>query len=214
MIARIFARDSGFTMYELLVALAISLIVSLAGWGFYHHELRELTRQSANLDAVDKVRAATAFIAREIRAAGYDPRLTALLVPTLKGIREAKGDTIHLEWDRNGSGTIDTTAVDPDAESIRYSYDSANRAILRTVNGVTTTFVKNVPAGGFSLRYYNLLGTEIPLTGVPPIIAAVSRDLIVSVVLKIRVETSGVTPTVPFTMASRVAVRARIIDRL
>ena len=212
--ARSLHGESGFTMYELLVALASSLIVSLAGWGFYHHELRELSRQSANLDAVDKVRAATAFIAREIRAAGYDPRLTALVVSTLKGIREAEGDTIHLEWDRDGSGTIDTTAVDPDAESIRYSYDSTNRAILRTVNGVTTTFVNNVPSGGFSLRYYNIAGNEIPSAGVPPIIAAASRDLIVSVALKIRVETSGVTPAVPFTMASRVAVRARIIDRL
>ena len=214
MICRGTSREAGFTIAELLVALLISAFVSLAGWFFYRHELHELTRQSANLDALDKVRAAMGFLSREIRAAGYDPKLTALTTATLKGIREASSTVIHVEWDRDRSGAIQTTAVDPSAESVRYSYDSANQRILRTVNGVATTFVSNVPAGGFSLRYYNISGTEIVPSGSPLVIAAASRDSIASVIVQIRVQTAGVTPVVPFTMASRAAVRARILSRL
>jgi prepilin-type N-terminal cleavage/methylation domain-containing protein len=208
------SKEAGFTLHEVLVALAISAVISLVGWTFYRHQLRDLTRQSAGLDAFDKARAAMGFIARDIRAAGYDPMLTALIVPTFKGIREAGADRIHIEWDRDESGVLDTAATDPDAESVRYSYDSATRRILRTVNGVTTPLVENVPPGGFSLRYFNLLGNEITTTGLPPLVGSLSRDLIASVRLTLRVETNGVTPVSSYVLASRISVRARIVDRL
>ena len=208
------SQEAGFTLHEVLIALAISAVISLVGWTFYRHQLRDLTRQSAGLDAFDKARAAMGFVAREVRSAGYDPLVTALLVPTMKGIREAGSDRIHIEWDRDDSGAIDAAAMDPDAESVRYSYDSATRRILRTVNGVTTPLVDNVPAGGFSLRYFDILGNEISTAGVPPLVAALSRDLIASVRLTLRVETTGVTPVSSYVLASRIAVRARIVDRL
>ncbi|MGH7802892.1 MAG: hypothetical protein ACREQJ_00965, partial [Candidatus Binatia bacterium] len=160
------------------------------------------------------------FIAREIRSAGYDPALTALLVPTLKGIREAGTDRIHVEWDRNENGVVNAAAADPDAESVRYSYDSANRQIVRTVNGVTTPLVTNVPPGGFTLEYRNDLLDEVnpnhPIvpTGSPAIVAALSRDLITSVILTLRVETKGVSPVSSYELTSRIAVRARVVDRL
>lgn len=205
-------KQAGFTLHEVLVALAISAVISLAGWTFYRHQLRDLTRQSAGLDAFDKVRAGIGFIARDIRAAGYDPEATALTVATLKGIREAGDDLVHVEWDRDESGTIDASAVDPDAESVLYSYDAANRQIVRTVNGVTTPLLTNVPADGFALEYYNVDGTKIGTAA--GLVAAASRDDIASVTLTIRVETAGVTPAASYEMASRVAVRARIAFRL
>jgi prepilin-type N-terminal cleavage/methylation domain-containing protein len=208
------SKEAGFTLHEVLVALVISALISLVGWSFYRHQLRELTRQSAGLDAFDKARSAMGFIAREIRSAGYDPRLTALIVPTFKGIREAGADRIHVEWDRDESGALDGGATDPNAESVLYGYDSATRRILRTVGGVTTPLVDNVPPGGFSLRYFDLLGNEITTTGLPPLVAALSRDLIASVRLTVLVETTGVTPVSSYVLASRISVRARIVDRL
>ena len=208
------SKEAGFTIHEVLVALAISAVISLVGWTFYRHQLRDLTQQSAGLDAFDKARAAMGFIAREVRSAGYDPTLTALIVPTFKGIREAGADRIHVEWDRDDSGVLDATATDPNAESVLYSYDSATRRILRTVSGVSTPLVENVPPGGFSLRYFDLLGNEISTTGLPPLVAALSRDLIASVRLTLRVETTGVTPVASYVLASRISVRARIVDRL
>ena len=204
--------QAGFTLHEVLIALAMSAVISLAGWRFLHDQLHSLTRQSAGLDAFDKVRAGIGFVARDIRAAGYDPLLTALTVATLTGIREAGDDSIHLEWDRNESGVIDSGAVDPNAESVRYGYDAANRQIVRTVNGVTTPLLGNVPPGGFSLRYFDLDGVAIPTSS--GLVPAGSRDDIASVILTIRVDAVGVTPAASYEMASRVAVRARILDRL
>lgn len=207
-------RREGFTLFEVLVALAVSSIVSLAGWAFYHHELRDLTHQSAALDATEAVRAATSFIAREIRMAGYDPRVLALVAPGYKGIREAGATTLHLEWDANGNGVIDTGAGDPNAESVLYTYDSSNRTILRTVAGTTHVLVKKVPPGAFSFTYLDLLGNSLPMTGSPAILAALSRDLIATIVLRIGVETASVSPSATFRATTRVAVRARILDRL
>ena len=203
---------AGFTLHEVLIALAMSAVISLAGWRFLHDQLQDLTRQSAGLDAFDKVRAGIGFIARDIRAAGYDPFLTALSVATFTGIREAGDDSIHVEWDRNESGVLDSTAVDPNAESIRYSYDAAERQIVRTVSGVTIPLLKNVPPGGFSLRYFDLDGAQIPTSS--GFVPAGARDDIASVILTIRVDTAAVTPSASYEMASRVAVRARVMDRL
>jgi prepilin-type N-terminal cleavage/methylation domain-containing protein len=207
-------RPQGFTLFEVLVALAVSTIVSLAGWAFYRHELRDLTHQSAALDATEAIRAATTFIAREIRMAGYDPRVLALVTPGFRGIREAGATVLHLEWDANGDGVIDAGAGDPNAESVLYTYHSGNRTILRSVAGATHVLVKNVPPGAFSFTYFDLLGNPLVMTGSPPILAALQRDLVASIVLRLGVETASVTPVATFRAASRVAVRSRILDRL
>ena len=68
----------GFTIIELLVSMGVAAGFAVAATSFYRGEVRALVDHSATLDATDKVRAAMAFLTREVRNAGYDPRLTAL----------------------------------------------------------------------------------------------------------------------------------------
>jgi prepilin-type N-terminal cleavage/methylation domain-containing protein len=225
-------RDAGFSLAELLVTMAIASVMGLAGVGYYRGQTRALTIHSATLDATEKLRAGMALITREIRLAGYDPTATAMVVVGQKGIVDARGDFLWIRFDRNGDGTIDTNAADPDAESIVFSYDAANQQILRTVAGVSQPLVKNVPSGTFSFQYFDILGNAMTMgtvaftspSGLPtsvaasaasePAVSAAQRDLIALVRVSLQVQTVGLTPALTLPLSARVTVPARTVDRL
>ncbi|MGH7819328.1 MAG: PilW family protein [Candidatus Binatia bacterium] len=207
-------HDDGFSALELLVATVVALVFSIAGWSFQRTQAVELHDQSASLDATERIRAAMGFMAREIRRAGYDPRLTALIVPGTKGISVARSDRILVEFDANQNGAIDADADDPGAESVLYSYDSANRRIVRTAGGAAETLITGVPPGGFTLEYFDLLGNPLPLVGLPPALDFVQRDLIALVRINLRVEAVASSRPETLGLASRVTVRQRILDKL
>ncbi len=229
----------GFTLTELLVTMVIVAVTGLAGLGYYRSQMRVLSTHSATLEATDKVRAAMAFVSRELREAGYDRNATALTTIGFKGIRYAGPNGIWIEFDQSGSGAIDPNAADPYAESIIYSYDSTNRQILRTVAGVSQTLVEDVPAGSFTFQYYDAAGiplamdTAASLSPVPAgypsvpspvsqaltgggtqMVSAANRDLIALVRVNLQVETVGTTPTTSLSLSARVSVPNRLLDRL
>ena len=109
---------AGFSITEFMVAMIISLMVSAAGWAFYRTQLRALGDQSADLDAGEGARAAMGFVARELRHTGFDPLGTALVTSGATGINDARSDRLLVQWDANSSGEIDTSAADPNAESV------------------------------------------------------------------------------------------------
>jgi prepilin-type N-terminal cleavage/methylation domain-containing protein len=209
--------QNGFTILELLVASVIGLTFGLAGWSFQRTQALELGRQSATIDATEDLRAAMGFLAAEIRQAGFDPRQSALLVTGSRGISEARGDSLLIQVDANRDGDIDLAATDADpdgAESILYSYDATTREIIRTVADVSQVLFGNVPAGGFALSYFDVLGNPLAPTGNPAALDAAQRDLVAFVRLDLRVNAVGVAPTTTFRTASRLTLRNRVLDRL
>ncbi|MBI2964192.1 MAG: prepilin-type N-terminal cleavage/methylation domain-containing protein [Deltaproteobacteria bacterium] len=228
----------GFTLTELLIALGIAAVAGLAGLGYYRTQVRALSTHSATLDATDKVRAAMAFISRELREAGYDPSAAALAAAGFKGIRYAGPNGIWIEFDQNGGGAIDPNAADPAAESVIYSYDATNQQILRTVAGVSQSLVKNVPAGSFAFQYYDAAGNALAMStaasltvpnGYPSVPSEVAqaltaggtqmvgdagRDLIALARVSLQVQTVGTTPTTSLSLSARVSVPNRLLDRL
>lgn len=224
--------NSGLTLPELLVAMAVGLVFGLAGFSYYRSQTMALSTHSAMVDATDKVRAAMTFLTREIRLAGYDSKQTAMTVNGQKGIVDARSDFLWIQFDRNESGAIQTDATDPSAEAIAYSYDSANRQILRTVAGVTQTLIKNVPPGSFSFQYFDINGNSSTMgsvaftapAGLPSAVAsaasaeqaviATQRDQIALIRVSFQVQTTALTPPVNLTLSSRVSVPARTPDRL
>jgi prepilin-type N-terminal cleavage/methylation domain-containing protein len=209
---------SGFSMLELLVALSVGLVFALAGWSFQQTQARELGDQAAALDATDRIRSTMDFMAREIRKAGYDPKMTALIVPGSKGVSEARSDRLAVQWDKSENGAIEPDATDPNPESVLYSYDSTDSQILRTVNGAAQTLIRNVPSGGLVFEYFDILGNQLtPITVVgqsSPLLDAVQRDLIAFVRVRLQVQAVGTTRPTTLKQTARVTVRNRIIDKL
>lgn len=218
--------EQGFSILELLVAAILATVFALSAWGFQRAQGRELSNQAASIDATDRLRSAMTFLSREIRQAGYDPRLTALVTAGGKGIREAGARALWIEWDANENGTIDATATDPLPESVLYAYDTGGQRILRTIDGVGETLVGNVPEGGFELEYFDVSGNPLPFTetiavatgagGVTvttPALGAAQRDLVAFVRLRLRMTALTTTPST-LGLSSRVTVRNRVLDRL
>jgi len=234
-----FRNERGLTLVELLVSTVVAAGFAIAAGGFYRGEVRTLITHSATLDATDKVRAAIGFLTREVRNAGYDPRLTALppAAAGFRGVRFAGPSAVWIVWDANQNGTIDYNAADPNAESIVYTYDSTTRSIMRTVAGVEQTLVSDVPTGALSFQYFDSAGNPLAFdtgasitmpSGAPSfpanvtqalnaagqVVSPANRDLVAIVRVGFAVETVGLSPVTSLALATRVTLPARILDKL
>ncbi|WP_300674015.1 PilW family protein [Desulfoluna sp.] len=66
----------GFTLLELLVAVALSMIIITAGYFFYSTEIRTRVTQERVTDMQQNLRAAMVMMGTDLRMAGYDPEGT------------------------------------------------------------------------------------------------------------------------------------------
>ena len=93
---------SGFSLVELMVAMAISAIVLAAIYSAYRSQLGTYVTQQTIVDMQQSARAAMYLMQREIRLAGYDPLGTADA-----GITVANNNSIAFNMDSNEDGDLD-----------------------------------------------------------------------------------------------------------
>lgn len=171
-------NQKGFTIIEILIALAVGIIALFAIYAVV-----DMGRQTAGaieikVTAGQDARAAIELMAMEIQMASYNPsRGTDIWKsadnPTQaadfdkqlnRGIQEATSASITIEMDLNGNGVIGDAN-----EVIRYAYDKADLYISRSTGnlnraeaflgdteehaGIRTVRVINADAPVF--RYYN-----------------------------------------------------------
>jgi type II secretory pathway component PulJ len=184
-------------MLELLVAASISLVLGAAGFFFFRTQLRSLIDQSAGLDAIEGARAALDFMANDIRLASLKP--TGSCSTCGAGLSNAQSTTITVAWDANSNGTLDAS------ESITYAYDSSAKAVTRTVNGTTTTLIRNVPSGGLSFQYLQSDGSAAAMSGGTVTFPATVTTVLVTV----QVQAANATSPWNTTISSRVTLRNR-----
>ena len=116
--------DDGFTLIELMIALAIaSILVAVLGTVFRNQQRTGVT-QSLVAEVQQNIRAAIYVMGKEIRMVGYDPRKT-----TNTGITAATSNTLTFtlvadtdDTDNDGDGTEDE--VDELQTIVYYLYDS------------------------------------------------------------------------------------------
>ena len=172
-------KKSGFTLVELMIALAIGMVVMLAIYSISNLAQRSSSSVGRKVVTQQDARAVLDLMAMEIRMASYNPtRATAArnmwsnsncqvsASQARKGIQNPSASTIDVQMDLDGDGTI----IGDANENIYYSYDGAQ--ITRSVNcgppntilGGTAsgTNVVNNAAGIPLFRYYNRLDTLIP----------------------------------------------------
>jgi len=114
-------RDCGFTLIELMIAMAVVSIVMAAVAGVFTVLSRNYTAQNVAAAVQQDVRNGVERMAKDIRMAGLNPLKTADA-----GFGAVSADSIEIRADRNINGVIDAA----DKEHITYFF-SDNRLIRR-----------------------------------------------------------------------------------
>jgi len=117
--AYIFSKGKmGFTLLELLVALAIVSIVLAAIYGVFSVSSRNYTTQSVTVDVQQSVRVAMEIMVQDTRAAGLDPTLSDNF-----GIELATATKLRFTSDSIDTGLGDFNGVVDDTNSERITYE-------------------------------------------------------------------------------------------
>lgn len=147
-------QPGGFTLVEMLIALALGSLVLLGLFDFLSFQQRAYMVQEWVAEMQQNARAAMDVLTREIRMAGYNPTsITGLGAP---GVVIAEGGRLHFIADLNANGM---TASDPN-EDVTYRYDSANLRITRQVgSGEAQPVAERVTA--LSFTYRDAAGSDI-----------------------------------------------------
>jgi type IV pilus assembly protein PilW len=153
-------QQQGFTLIELMVALAISSIVTAAMYSAYTGLQRINHDQALIVEMQQNLRAGLDMMAREIRMAGYDPDkkwgagfqagATATSVAfTMNDVDDEDGDGIEDDGDgsdNDGNGQIDEAG---ELRTISYTlgdgYSDGNNDVRRTADlGNPIVLIENV----------------------------------------------------------------------
>ena len=142
-------RRGGFSLIELLVAMAVSLVILGAMYSVFIGQNRTFSNQESIVDVQQSVRAGMDMIVREVGMAGYDPVRVNVDSSTANNFNGVTVNALQLQIkaDLNGDGVIDTS----NEETIVYAFDAANKQITRTIGIDTQPFVENVES--FTFEY-------------------------------------------------------------
>jgi type IV pilus assembly protein PilW len=109
--------QKGFSLIELMVAMAIASVLMAGIYTFYHNQLKTHITQQEMVDMQQDARAAMYMMTREIRMAGYDPQNTGATIRT--------ANVAQMAFDSDSDGTADGVI---NANSERFYYALSNDA--------------------------------------------------------------------------------------
>lgn len=134
----------GFTLVELLIAMAMSSIVLASVGAAYSSQVRSHVTQQMVADMQQNIRGAMYIMQREIRMAGYD--LTGL---TGASILVADDAQLQFQIDDNGDGDFIDGADNDSMEQIRYAMTGGGALGRQIWNGPLTPLAENIDAINF-----------------------------------------------------------------
>ena len=168
------SANSGVTLIELLIAMAIFSIVMTAVYGVYSAYSKTAAIQTASAWAQQNARGGIELMLREIRMAGLDATGSAGA-----GIETASPGKIRITADRNGNGNIDET----DFERVSYTLSGKDlRRILYEGTGSqnTATIIENVTDLAFTYSGSEVtifLGVEEPAGRAEPVVRSLETTV-------------------------------------
>ena len=149
-------NKEGFTLAELLVAVAIAGIVMAGVYSAYSSQQRSYIAQEQVAAVQQNLRVAMYFMEREIRMAGCDPKGTAGA-----GIQMASPDSIRITMDITGG---ETDGLDNDGDS---EIDEADEAGFG--DGDTNDVNEDVTYSLYTSGGIQKLGRKKPSTNNQPV---------------------------------------------
>lgn len=146
-------RNRGFTLTELMVAMAVGLIVLAAIYHVFVFQSQRFDREEQIAEMQQNARAAMDTMTREIRMAGYDPD-----GDSSAGILAAGPSSISFSLDVDQGGGSYQTCV------IAYHLDPGNHRVTRVCGASgNQPLAENIQDLAFS--YYDAQGTVAELEG-------------------------------------------------
>ena len=199
--AHLFNEQRGFSLTELLIAMAIMSFVSLAIYGVFSVSSRTYTTQGVTADVQQSVRAAMEVMLQDIRAAGLDPTSSGNF-----GIELAESTKLRFTSDSIDAGINDFNGVLNDTNSERITYvlqgsqldqilyeTTASENSQPLISGVKNLTFTYFDAGG------NDLGSPVPALQLADI-----RTIEVSITVE---EPAGIDAPVSRTLTKQVKCR-------
>ena len=107
-------KDDGFTLLELIIALAIAVIATASVFNFYIRQQKSYVTQDRVTEMQQNLRVAMEIMVREIRMAGFDQTLEKTAGA---GVLDADTDSIQFTMDRD----MDGDCIGDTDENITYS---------------------------------------------------------------------------------------------
>ncbi len=141
-------NEHGFTMVELVVGLAISLILMGIAVKIFLVQQKSFNVQGQLSEMQQNIRAATDMIVRESKMAGYDPTGTAFSSGIIYNPSQLQ---ILADLDGNGAATSTN-------EDITYSYNGTDSQIVRNTGIGPYVLAENIEV--FTFDYLNATGTS------------------------------------------------------
>lgn len=168
------AGERGFSLVELLIAMAVGLVVLGAAYSVFTLQNKTFGNQEELVAMQQNVRAGMDMMAREIGMAGYDPAgvncfKCSPLTYIFFGVT-VNASQLQIQADLDGNGSIDSASQ----ENVIYIFDEANYRITRNIGGGAQSFVENVQSltfeyldgnGSVTVTSANVRRIRITITG-------------------------------------------------
>lgn len=190
--------DQGFTLIEVVIALALSMVTVGAIYTIYVNQLKSQVVREDKLDMQQHARAAMDLIVQDLKMAGYDPRQVN---HDKSQVNDFDGIIYHptqlvVKADLNGNGTPTDSN-----ESIRFSHDQVTFMLRRDTGGGRQPLAEHIE--DFSVKYLDHAGR--PTT---------DSTQIRQIELKIKARTENPDPQYPLNGGYRtVTLQSRITPR-
>jgi hypothetical protein len=178
------ARQSGFTVTDVLVATSLSLLAVSAFAGFGRSQLSAMRNQAQQNDMQMTARSIVDLFTREVRRAGANPACS----PGLTAIADARATLIHIQSDLDGDGTVTGPG-----EDVVYQYRSSPDGFERTANGAVDVLIDGIALQGSRIRYFDGSGAE--LVGGGSGLHSAERDAVRRVRIELSIAAASTDPS-------------------
>jgi len=117
-------KKNGFTLIELMVALAVGGMVLAVLVGVFSRASRLYTLENSRAELQQEMRATLEIMARDIRMAAYDPKKSGKFK-----VKKASATHLRFTTDFDEDGDVDSSPSFPDCEVISYRYAAATQSV-------------------------------------------------------------------------------------
>ena len=142
----------GFTLPEVLVAVALGAVAVSSFVAFNRFQLFALRNQATQMDLQLTARTILDLVAREVRRAGMDPTCGK----TFEGVAKATDTELRIQSDLDGSGAIDATE-----ENVTYRYNPTTNAVERVTGETADVLMEGLDLSGSTFVYFDANGNVL-----------------------------------------------------